>query len=41
MKFSITFTKANKTFCMRLHYNGDNSYLFLNEKFNEIKIKQN
>ena len=24
------FTVANKTFCLSLHYNGDDSYLFVN-----------
>ena len=31
-KFSINFTKANTRFCLSLHYNGDNSYLFVNGK---------
>ena len=31
-KFSINFNKARNNFCLRLHYNHDNSYLFLNEK---------
>ena len=30
--FSINFTKANTKFCLSLHYNVDNSYLFVNEK---------
>ena len=30
--FSINFTKANTKFCLRLHYNDDNSYLFVNGK---------
>ena len=29
-KYSINFTKNNKKFCLRLHYNGSNSYLFVN-----------
>ena len=29
-KISINFTKANTKFCLILHYNADNSYLFLN-----------
>ena len=29
-KFSINFTKAKTKFCLSLHYNGDNSYLFVN-----------
>ena len=31
-KFSINFSKTNTTFCLSLHYNGDNSYLFANGK---------
>ena len=27
---SINFTENNKTFCLSLHYNGANSYLFVN-----------
>ena len=29
-KYSISFTKHNKKFCLSLHYNGANSYLFVN-----------
>ena len=29
-KYSINFTEHNKKFCLRLHYNGANSYLFVN-----------
>ena len=28
--YSINFSKNNKRFCLRLHYNGANSYLFVN-----------
>ena len=28
--YSINFTVSNKKFCLSLHYNGDNSYLFVN-----------
>ena len=28
--YSIIFTKINTTFCLSLHYNGANSYLFIN-----------
>ena len=28
--YSINFTKHNTKFCLRLHYNGANSYLFVN-----------
>ena len=28
--YSINFTKINTKFCLSLHYNGANSYLFIN-----------
>ena len=28
--YSISFTVTKKKFCLRLHYNGANSYLFVN-----------
>ena len=28
--YSINFTKVNTKFCWSLHYNGDDSYLFVN-----------
>ena len=28
--YSINFTKKNIKFCLSLHYNGTNSYLFVN-----------
>ena len=28
--YSINFTKKNTKFCLSLHYNGENSYLFIN-----------
>ena len=28
--YSINFTVIRKKFCLRLHYNGANSYLFVN-----------
>ena len=28
--YSPNFTVGNKIFCLSLHYNGDNSYLFVN-----------
>ena len=31
-KYSTNFTVANKRFCLSLYYNGDNSYLFVNDK---------
>ena len=36
--YSPNFTVANKTFCLSLHYNGDDSYLFVNGK-EVIKFK--
>ena len=30
--YSINFTQQNKQFCLSLHYNGANSYLFVNGK---------
>ena len=30
--YSINFTEHNKKFCLILHYNGANSYLFVNGK---------
>ena len=36
--YSPNFTIANKTFWLRLHYNGDDSYLFVNGK-EVIKLK--
>ena len=31
-KFGIKFIKANKRLSLRLHYNGDQSYLYANKK---------
>ena len=28
--YSINFTQSNSTFCLSLHYNGSNSFLFVN-----------
>ena len=30
--YSVNFTKKNTKFCLSLHYNGTNSYLFVNGK---------
>ena len=30
--YSPNFTVDNKTFCLSLHYNGNDSYLFVNGK---------
>ena len=27
---SINFSRSNRTFCLSLHYNGSNSFLFVN-----------
>ena len=31
-KFSSDFSQAKTKFCLIFHYNGDNSYLFVNRK---------
>ena len=31
-KFSMNFTKVNTKFCLSLHDNADNGYLFVNRK---------
>ena len=36
--YSQNFTVVNKKFVLRLHYNGDDSYLFVNGK-QELKFK--
>ena len=37
---SINFTENNKKFCLSLHYNGANSYLFVNgTKIYKFKAK--
>ena len=38
--FSINFSKANRKLCLSLHYNDDNSYLFVNGK-DIFKFKAN
>ena len=35
--YSINFTENDKKFCLRLHYNGANSYLFLNGTYGNMK----
>ena len=38
--YSINFTVTNKEFCVSLHYNGANSYLFVNgTKIYKFKAK--
>ena len=40
--YSINFTENNKKFCLSLHYNGANSYLFVNGiKIYKFKAKDN
>ena len=39
--YSINLTENNKTFCLSLHYNRDNSYLFANgTEIHKFKAKQ-
>ena len=38
-KFSINFSKANTTFCLSLHYNGDESYLYVNKTETNLSQK--
>ena len=38
--YSLNFTEHNKKFCLSLHYNGANSYLFVNGKeIQKFKVK--
>ena len=38
--YSISFTEHNKNFCLSLHYNGANSYLFANgTEIHKFKLK--
>ena len=38
--YSPNFSEENKTFCLSLHYNGNNSYLFVNgKKITKFKAK--
>ena len=38
--YSINFTMTKKKFCLSLHYNGVNSYLFVNgKKIGKFKAK--
>ena len=38
--YSINFTKTNTKFCLSLHYNGENSYLFVNRtEIHKFKAK--
>ena len=39
-KYSINFTESRKKFCLNLHYNGANSYLFVNDtEIHKFKAK--
>ena len=39
--YSPNFSVENKIFCLSLHYNGDNSYLFVNDKeVTKLKAKK-
>ena len=39
-KYSINFSRSNRKFCLSLHYNGSNSFLFLNAtKIYQFKAK--
>ena len=41
-KFNINFTKANTKFCLSLHYNGEESYLYVNKtEICKFKAKDN
>ena len=39
-QYSINFSRSNRKFCLRLHYNGSNSFLFDNAtKIYQFKAK--
>ena len=39
-KYSINFTESNRNLCLRFHYNGSNSFLFVNAtKIYQFKAK--
>ena len=39
-QYLINFSRSNKTFCISLHYNGSNSFLFVNAtKIYQLKAK--
>ena len=38
--YSINFTELNKKFCLSLHYNRENSYVFVNcKEIHKFKVK--
>ena len=38
--YSVNFTEINKKFCLRLHYNGVNSYLFFDSEIIKFKTDE-
>ena len=39
-QYSISFSRSNRKFCLSLHYNGRNSFLFVNAtKIYQFKAK--
>ena len=39
-QYSINFSRSNRKFCLSLHYNGTNSFLFVNAaKIYQFKVK--
>ena len=39
-QYSINFSRSNRNFCLSLHYNGSNSFLFINvTKIYQFKAK--
>ena len=39
-QYSINFSRSNRKFCLSLHYNGSNSFLFVNAtKIYQFKAK--
>ena len=39
-QYSINFSRSNRTFCLILHYNGNNSFLLVNAtKIHQFKAK--
>ena len=40
-QYSINFSRSNGKFCLNLHYNGDNSFLFVKDtKMYKFKAKE-
>ena len=39
-KYSVKFSRSERQFCLSLHYNGSNSFVFVNTtKINQFKAK--